>query len=122
MVLESIQGWLATYSPASEPGPANMKPPGVRSKKLLSGATPNGVAPGMHEHHTQNDEVDTVPIAIVGMSFRFPRGLESAESFWEALAEGRSAWSTFPSSRIHFDGVYDPDQERLNGVGASHCF
>lgn len=71
------------------------------------------------------EEFHATPIAVVGMSFRLPQGLESAESFWEALEEGRSTWSTFPKDRINFDGVYDPDEERLNAVctfNGQFCF
>lgn len=77
-------------------------------------ARPNGSLTGTTRSVTE--ELHAVPIAVVGMSFRFPQGLESAESFWEALEEGRSAWSTFPKDRINPDGVYDPDEERLNAV------
>ena len=131
MLIESIQSWLASDWSASELASANEKPPRVRSKKIANGSIPNGVGSELNGHavhahsncsatapaRQSNDDNDNVPIAVVGMSFRFPQGLESAESFWEALAEGRSAWSTFPKSRINFDGVYDADQERLNGVG-----
>ncbi|KAL4810922.1 hypothetical protein BDV18DRAFT_165373 [Aspergillus unguis] len=58
--------------------------------------------------------INAIPIAITGMAFKFPAGLESEDSFWETLASARSAWSTFPSSRLNFEGVYDADEERLN--------
>lgn len=56
------------------------------------------------------------PLAIIGLSFKFPQGMETAESLWERLATSRSAWSPFPESRLNFDGVYDPDSARLNSV------
>ncbi|RDW93799.1 type I polyketide synthase [Aspergillus mulundensis] len=58
--------------------------------------------------------IDAVPLAVVGMAFKFPQGLDTADSFWEALCAARSAWSPFPSSRLNSDGVYDADEERLN--------
>ncbi|KAL6233132.1 hypothetical protein BDW75DRAFT_252201 [Aspergillus navahoensis] len=48
------------------------------------------------------------------MAFKFPRGLDTADSFWEALCAARSMWSQFPPSRLNFSGVYDADEERLN--------
>ncbi|KAF7899503.1 hypothetical protein EAF00_003839 [Botryotinia globosa] len=54
------------------------------------------------------------PLAIIGLSFKFPQGMETAESLWERLATSQSAWSPFPESRLNFDGVYDPDSARLN--------
>ncbi|APA10781.1 hypothetical protein sscle_07g055510 [Sclerotinia sclerotiorum 1980 UF-70] len=54
------------------------------------------------------------PLAIVGLSFKFPQGMETANSLWKGLASSRSAWSSFPESRLNFDGVYDPDTGRLN--------
>jgi hypothetical protein len=129
MLSETVQRWLALDWFTSEMGSANNKPTratGRAKDQLLAAAAPkvNGhIAPSNPHssllapmnHHTE-EKINNVPIAVIGMSFRFPHGLESAESFWEALTEGRSAWSSFPESRLHFDGVYDPDEERLNGV------
>ncbi|WP_203721063.1 beta-ketoacyl synthase N-terminal-like domain-containing protein, partial [Paractinoplanes brasiliensis] len=39
------------------------------------------------------------PIAIVGMSCRFPGGVESPEQLWEMLAGGRDGISDFPTDR-----------------------
>lgn len=59
---------------------------------------------------------DAIPLALIGMAFKFPQGLDTADSFWEALCAARSMWSQFPPSRLNFDGVYDADEERLNSV------
>ncbi|RKN77570.1 SDR family NAD(P)-dependent oxidoreductase [Streptomyces klenkii] len=39
------------------------------------------------------------PIAIVGMSCRFPGGVRSPEEFWQLLHEGRDGISAFPTDR-----------------------
>ncbi|MEU1025482.1 beta-ketoacyl synthase N-terminal-like domain-containing protein, partial [Streptomyces sp. NPDC005904] len=53
------------------------------------------------------------PIAIVGMSCRFPGGASSPEQFWELLVSGADAVSEFPMDRgWDVEGLYDPDRER----------
>ncbi len=53
----------------------------------------------------------TEPIAIIGMSCRFPGGANSPEAFWRLLIEGRDAITEVPSNRYDIDTFYDPDIE-----------
>ncbi|NES81718.1 MAG: SDR family NAD(P)-dependent oxidoreductase, partial [Moorea sp. SIO2B7] len=48
------------------------------------------------------------PIAIIGMSCRFPGGVDSPEAFWQLLNDGVDAISEVPLSRWNINNYYDP--------------
>ena len=53
------------------------------------------------------------PVAIVGLSCRYPGGVSSPARFWEMLAAGRSGIGEFPADRgWDVERIYDPDPER----------
>ncbi|SDY87973.1 pimaricinolide synthase PimS1 [Amycolatopsis xylanica] len=53
---------------------------------------------------------DDEPIAIVGISCRFPGGVQSAEDLWNLVAEGRDAVTPFPAGRgWDAQAIYDPE-------------
>ncbi|MDO8300150.1 type I polyketide synthase, partial [Lacisediminimonas sp.] len=49
------------------------------------------------------------PIAIVGMSCRFPGGADDPEAYWQLLQQGRDAISEVPPEHWDVDAHYDAD-------------
>jgi polyketide synthase 12 len=70
-----------------------------------------GVAPEIVEASSALSVIDE-PIAIVGMSCRFPGGVDSPESLWELVAEGRDVVTDFPTDRDwDLAGLFNDDPD-----------
>lgn len=101
----------------------------MRSELTLSGPVPqkhNGFASGDRLFQDkvngtvnstaacQQDKI--MPIAIVGMSCRFPHDSSNPEKLWEMLCQGRSAWSNVPADRFNQTSFYHPNTEMTGAV------
>jgi acyl transferase domain-containing protein len=66
----------------------------------------------LQKSRTQVQELrsqQTEPIAIVGMSCRFPGGADRPDAYWKLLKEGKSGIKEIPSDRWDVDAYYDAD-------------
>lgn len=54
-------------------------------------------------------ELSATPIAVVGMACRLPGGIDSPQSFWDALLRGADLVTEIPADRWDADEYYDPE-------------
>ncbi|KAJ8133410.1 hypothetical protein O1611_g213 [Lasiodiplodia mahajangana] len=58
------------------------------------------------------------PMAIIGLSIRFPQEAVSPEGFWDILLQGRSVMTEVPPDRFNINGFYHPDPSRHDTINS----
>jgi acyl transferase domain-containing protein len=56
------------------------------------------------------------PIAIVGMSCRFPSEAKSLDGLWEMMTKAKKGHSKIPADRFNADTWYHPSHDRRGAV------
>ena len=59
------------------------------------------------------------PIAIIGMSGRYPQA-KNIEEYWQNLAAGKDCVTEVPEDRWALEGFYHPDQQEAAAIGKSY--
>lgn len=83
------------------------------SSESHMGSTVNGLHAGKG-HAVGCGPTSTDPIAIIGMSLKFPGKAVDCDSFWKMLLERHCASTEFPKDRMNIDAFYHPDLKKQN--------
>ena len=83
----------------------------------MARSTPQSQAQMNGGSHQQTSS-EVMPIAIVGMSCRFPGGTNNLQEMRNLCMEGKSPWSEIPKTRFNADAFYHPSAERVDSVGS----
>lgn len=76
------------------------------------GDSQNSLKPSLSK--TDKDVLE--PIAVVGLSIKFPGDATSPELFWTMMIEKRCASKDYPADRMNIDAFYHPDPNKLSRV------
>lgn len=74
----------------------------------------NAPLPELHGDADMTDRLE--PIAVVGLSLRFPQEATSPNAFWDMMVEKRCAMTEWPKERLNLEAFYHPDTNRLDTV------
>ncbi|MFD8940267.1 type I polyketide synthase, partial [Streptomyces sp. NPDC059578] len=94
--------------------------PAAVARFLMLQVTVGARAAGAGREVARTQPVDAgEPLAIVGMSCRYPGGVTSPDELWELVASGRDAIGPFPIDRgWDLERLYDPNPDQLGTVYA----
>lgn len=71
---------------------------------------------GLKPNNGKIDEDTLEPIAVVGLSIKFPGDATSPELFWKMIMEKRCASKDYLADRINIDAFYHPNPNKLSRV------
>lgn len=108
---------LAMQSPNHEDFSDTEKVISMSSEQPTSSATPGNEPLSSSPQASRSGTAGPIPIAIIGMSCRFPGGADDLNSFLRVVFEGKSAWSTIPEDRFNAESFFHPVAERTTSVG-----
>ncbi len=74
----------------------------------------SNLANGARVDKQEKDKLE--PVAVIGLSLKFPQDATSPEAFWQMLLDGRSALSDIPEDRFNADHFYHHDPTRTGTV------
>ncbi|KAJ5382317.1 hypothetical protein N7517_000228 [Penicillium concentricum] len=60
----------------------------------------------------------TMPIAIIGMSCKFPGDVTTPEKLWQVCADGRNTLSQTKEARFNLEGFYHPQGDKIGSTNA----
>ena len=69
------------------------------------------LAQQIHSETEDEGYIHSEPIALVGMSCRFPGGANSLDEFWQLLHAGKDAIREIPAERWDINAFYDPSPD-----------
>lgn len=75
-----------------------------------------GSLPSNNEDDLLFDSGTLPPLAVIGMSFRFPQDATDAPSFWRMLLEKRCASTEVPPDRFNINAHYHPDKDQIEST------
>ncbi len=81
---------------------------------------PENHSNAMNIHTPPNESDGMEPIAIIGLSLRFPQDAISPQKFWRMLMEKRSAMTDVPTDRFNVEAFFE-EGEHKTGVVRYPC-
>ncbi|KAL8715329.1 MAG: hypothetical protein Q9225_006403 [Loekoesia sp. 1 TL-2023] len=76
-------------------------------------ALPNGSTSSSKPYNTV---ATPMPVAIIGMSCRFPGGADNISKFWDLIVDGKAAWSEIPKDKFNAAAYYHPSHTRRDAT------
>jgi hypothetical protein len=83
---------------------------------------PASASPSSSSGDEDSGSDSVTPIAVVGLSLKFPQEATSPESFWKMLMDKRCAMTEVPSDRFNINAFHGVDNGRIDTVRLAFPF